>query len=215
MPPWIVLLVAVVGGAHLAAHYLGRPGLAGVLKAIPIVALALVAAIAPEPVSARYAALVTAGLLLSAVGDVCLVWPERFTMGLTSFLLAHCCYLVAFGLGAGQGGQAWPWLAAIAVAAIALLALLWPHLGHLRGPVLVYVVVIAAMAWAAARRAASPGIPEPSGTLALAGALVFMSSDGVLAIDRFARRFRPAHAVVMVTYYLAQTLITASVAGFS
>ena len=92
--------------------------------------------------------------------------------------------------------------------------MLWPHLGRLRGPVLVYVVVIGAMAWTAARRAASPATPAPSGVLALAGALVFMASDGVLAVDRFARRFHPAHALVMVTYYAAQTLIAASVARF-
>ena len=56
----------------------------------------------------------------------------------------------------------------------------------------------------------APATPAPSGMLALAGALLFMSSDGVLAFDRFARRFPAAYAVVMVTYYAAQTLIAAS-----
>lgn len=177
VPAWIVALVGLVGAAHLNAYYGGRTALAGALKAIPILALATVAATADAPVSAGYAGLVTVGLLLSAVGDVCLVWPERFTMGLASFLLAHRCYLAAFALGAGQGGAAWPWLAGIAIAAGALLAVLWPHLGRVRGPVLVYVVVIAAMVWTAARRAASLGTPAPSGMLALAGALIFMSSE--------------------------------------
>ncbi len=211
MPAWITALVVLVGTAHLVAHYAGRSALAGTLKALPILALAAVTATAELPVSARYAGLVTLGLLLSAVGDVCLVWPERFTMGLASFLAAHCCYLAAFTLGARQGGAAWPWLVGIGVAAAALVAVLWPHLGRVRGPVLLYVVVIAAMAWSAARRAGAPGTPAPSGALALAGALVFMGSDGILAVDRFARRLRPAHAVVMVTYYAAQTLIAASV----
>jgi uncharacterized membrane protein YhhN len=215
MPPGIVILVALVGAAHLIAYYAGRHALAGALKAIPILALAMVVATAEPPVSAGYARLVTVGLLLSAIGDVCLVWPERFTTGLTSFLLAHCAYLAAFSLGAGRGDAAWPWLMGIGAAAAALLSVLWPHLGRVRGPVLLYVVVIAAMAWTAARRAVAPGTPAPSGALALAGALVFMGSDSVLAVDRFARRFRPAHAVVMVTYYAAQTLIAGSVAGSS
>jgi uncharacterized membrane protein YhhN len=211
MPSQVVVLVALVGAAHLAAYYAGRRALAGTLKALPILTLASVAATTDAPVTPRYAGLVTAGLLLSALGDVCLVWPERFTMGLASFLLAHCCYLAAFVLGAGHGGTAWPWLTGIALASGGLLAVLWPHLGRLRGPVLVYVVVIAAMAYAAARRAGLPGTPAPSGALALAGALIFMTSDGILAVDRFARRFSPAYALVMITYYAAQTLITASV----
>jgi len=213
MPSWIVVLVVVVGAAHLLAHYGNRPVLAGALKAIPILALAAVTATADAPPA--YAGLVTAGLLLSAVGDVCLAWPRGFTMGLASFLLAHCCYLAAFALGATHGGMAWAWLLGIAIAAGGLLALLWPHLGRLRGPVLLYVAVIGAMAYTAARRGASPETPEPSGVLALAGAIVFMTSDGVLAVDRFARRFHPAHALVMITYYAAQTLIAASVTAFS
>lgn len=215
MPGWLILFVVAVGTAHLLAYYGGRRGLAGALKALPILALAGFAATVEPSVGARYAALVTAGLLCSAVGDVCLVWPERFTLGLASFLLGHCCYLAAFTVGVAGGGVPWPWLAGVGLVATALLAVLWPHLGRVRGPVLVYVAVIAAMACAAARRAAAPATPEPSGSLALAGALTFMASDAVLAVDRFAHRFAGAHAVVMVTYYAAQTLIAASVAGLA
>jgi uncharacterized membrane protein YhhN len=82
-----------------------------------------------------------------------------------------------------------------------------PHLGRLRAPVAVYVLVIAAMAWRAAARAAAP---VAGGTLALAGAVLFMVSDGLLATDRFARPFAAADGAVMVTYYAAQTLIAAS-----
>jgi uncharacterized membrane protein YhhN len=208
VPSWIVWLVALVGAGHLAAYYAGRRAIAGTLKAIPILALAAV--VWTTATGGRYADLLAGGLLASAVGDVCLVWPERFTRGLASFLVAHCLYLAAFASGAAAGGVAWPWLAGIALVAVALLARLWPHLGGVRVPVLVYITVIALMAWTAARRAAAPATPAPSGTLALAGSLLFMSSDAVLALDRFARRFRASHALVMVTYYAAQTLIAAS-----
>jgi uncharacterized membrane protein YhhN len=214
MPGGVIILVALVGASHLAAYYAGRPALAGALKAVPILALAAVTATADPAVSRQYAVLVTVGLLFSAVGDVCLAFGDRlFTAGLGSFLAAHCWYLAAFALDAGQGGAALPWLGGIGVTAALLLAVLWRHLGRMRAPVLLYVVVIAAMAWTAARRAAAPEAPLPSATLALAGALVFMASDAVLAVDRFARRIRAAYAVVMVTYYAAQTLIAASVAG--
>ena len=208
MPSTIVWFVALVGAGYLAAYYAGSRALAGTLKALPILALA--AAVARSGAGAGYAGWLTGGLLASAVGDVCLVWPERFTWGLASFLLAHCLYLTAFASGATTGGAGWPWLAGIAGAAIVLLARLWPHLGRVRGAVLVYVTVIALMAWTAARRADAPTTPALSGMLALAGSLLFMASDAILALDRFARRIPAAHAAVMVTYYAAQTLIAAS-----
>jgi uncharacterized membrane protein YhhN len=90
-----------------------------------------------------------------------------------------------------------------------MLAYLWPHLGRQRVPVAVYVSVIAIMGWRAAARAGPA--PALSGALALAGALLFMVSDGLLAVDRFARPFRAGDAAVMTTYYAAQTLIALSV----
>jgi uncharacterized membrane protein YhhN len=205
---WIVWLVALVGAGHLTAYYAGRRAIAGTLKALPILALAAV--VSTTGSGTRYADLLAGGLIASAVGDVCLVWPERFTWGLASFLVAHCLYLAAFASGAAMGGVAGPWLVGIGLVAAALVARLWPHLDGVRVPVLVYVTVIALMAWTAARRAAAPATPAPSGTLALVGALLFMCSDAVLALDRFARRFGASHALVMITYYAAQTLIAAS-----
>jgi uncharacterized membrane protein YhhN len=40
-----------------------------------------------------------------------------------------------------------------------------------------------------------------------------MISDGLLAVDRFARRSRAADTAVMGTYYTAQTLLALSVRG--
>ena len=217
MPSLVVWFVVLVGAGHLVAHYGGSRPLSAMLKVLPILALAAVVAWGPPSVDARYATWLVGGLLASAMGDVCLVWPERFfTRGLASFLIAHCFYVGAFASGAAAGGMAWPWLAGILGAAAILLARLWPLLGRVRGAVLVYVAVIAVMVWTAARRAGAPATPVPSGVLALAGALLFMTSDAVLALNRFARRIPAAHAVVMLTYYAAQTLIASSaVAGSS
>ena len=145
------------------------------------------------------------------------MWPERFTLGLASFLLGALLLPGGLRSGArhGRHGRGRGSSASALVAAV-LLAVLWPHLGRVRGPVLVYVGVIARDGMCrGAPRARAPDDARPSGALALAGALVFMASDGVLAVDRFAHRFTAAHAVVMVTYYTAQTLIAASVAAFS
>ncbi len=211
-PVAVAAVVAIVGSAHLAAYFSGRRATAGVLKALPILFLAGVVLGVTDPVGGRtYALLIAAGLVFSAVGDVCLVWPERFVPGLASFLVAHLLYVAAFTVGVGEGGVAWPWLVGLGLFTAAFLRFLWPHLGRMRGPVAGYVAVIASMAWAAARRAGAPGAAEPSATLALAGALLFLTSDGILATNRFVVRFASAHGWVMLTYYAAQTLIALSV----
>ena len=47
--------------------------------------------------STRQQRFVRIGLVLSLVGDVCLLWPkEGFLPGLVSFLLAHLAYIAAF-----------------------------------------------------------------------------------------------------------------------
>jgi uncharacterized membrane protein YhhN len=46
---------------------------------------------------------------------------------------------------------------------------------------------------------------------AAAGALLFMLSDGMLAVDRFRRPFRWSRLAVLSTYFAAQWLIALSV----
>lgn len=209
MPGWLLGAAVVLGVAHLAGDATDRRALTAVTKPLPVALALLWAATRPVPVSEAYRWLVVAGLACSMVGDVCLLDEARFVPGLASFLVAHLLYLAAFAAG---GGLVWTPLAVIAAASVALLRVLWPHLGDLRAPVLAYVAVIGAMAWQAVVRGLRPSTPVPSGTLAGVGALVFMTSDATLAFDRFARRFAGAHVAVMVTYYAAQLAIAASVA---
>lgn len=206
----VVTAVIGLGAAHLAAYYTERRLASGVLKAAPILLLAAMVLATSTPIDPGYARLVALGLVLSAIGDVCLLWPHRFVQGLASFLSAHVVYIVAFA--STGGGWAPGWAAVLGVFALVYVRHLWPHLrAQLRAPVAAYVTVIVIMAWMAARRAAAPATPEPSGDLALCGALSFVCSDAILARDRFAQRFRGAHGWVMLTYYAAQTLIALSV----
>lgn len=205
----VVAAVGVIGTAHLVAYYAPRKAIAGALKALPILLLAWTVWGAGDVVAPGYARLVAVGLVASAVGDLCLVSSRGFVPGLTSFLVAHVLYLLAFL--PGGAGAAWPALVGLGLFVPTFLARLLPHVpAGLRVPVVVYVGVIAAMAWAAARRAGAAGTPAPSDMLALAGALSFMTSDAILAWDRFARRLPFGHGWVMITYYGAQVLIAAS-----
>ena len=207
----LVLTVAGLGTAHLVAFYLGRRAPAGVLKPLPVLVLALAVITRGDPSTGIYAASVAAGLVCSAFGDVSLVFPGGFIAGLSAFLVAHLCYIRAFAAEARMG----PLAAAAAVVLIAFAASMFcylrPHLARrLVAPVAVYVTILCTMAWCAVARALAS--PELAGAAAAAvGSTFFLASDSVLAIDRFAHRFAAAHGIVMVTYYLAQLLIAASV----
>lgn len=152
-----------------------------------------------------YGLMITSGLLFSLAGDVLLI-PERFfVQGLTSFLLAHICYLAAFA-----HAPVAPWLLLPFLLFIVLfLRLLRGRLGKLKLPVTIYAVTIAAMGWQAVDRCLAHG--EQSNLLAAAGAIFFVASDTILAYDKFKQPFRLARLLVLSTYFTAQWLIALSV----
>jgi len=205
-------VAGALGAGHIVARQVGLPRLAGLLKPLPIAVFAAMVWQGPS-LDGRYSTLVVAGLVCSMVGDVCLLEADRFVAGLASFLVAHLLYIAAFASGAPAGAADAAVLAPFLAVAAVLTARLWQRAGALRWPVAAYVAVISAMGWQAARRAGAPLTPEPSGVLALAGALLFMTSDGLLAFGRFVRPFRAGDAAVMATYYAAQALIALSAAG--
>ena len=203
----LLMVVCGLGAAHLTAYYAGHRAVAGVLKSLPILILAGVVFRnlgVGEPAMAL-AALVGVGLVLSAVGDVSLVFEGGFLAGLSAFLAAHCCYIAALTSGVVLNGASLLAAIVIAAAAVAVLRRLWPHVRRLRVPVTIYAGALALMAWCAVARAiGSDATATRAGAI---GAIAFLVSDSVLAINRFARPFAGAHAVVMVTYYTAQILI--------
>ncbi len=212
MQAWGIAAALVIGSAHIGARYRGASTVAGVLKAIPILLLVLLVTAELAPISETYRWLIAGALLCSIAGDICLLFPGRFRAGLLSFLMAHVLYVIAFAPPSGVTAASLMMLVPFATLGGGMLAILWPHLGRARMPVVVYVTVIGLMGWRAALRATDPAAPSPSDLLALAGALFFLASDGVLAYDRFVRRLDLAPVAVMTTYYAAQVLIALSIA---
>jgi len=155
-----------------------------------------------------YRPLIAAGLAFSLAGDVLLMLPrDRFVAGLGAFLVAHLLYIGAFTTNGVQA--AWWLILPLAAYGVVLLRILLPHVApRLKVPVIVYALALLAMAWTAAERDAAG---RAGGAFALLGGVLFVASDSALAIDRFARHFRGADAVVLGTYYAAQTLIAFSV----
>ncbi|MGF1724449.1 lysoplasmalogenase [Photobacterium nomapromontoriensis] len=203
---WIWLAIALSGLAHITAYYYGPKWQFYVFK--PFTLSLLIIAAWQAPASSFYHVAIMVGMLLSLIGDIFLMLPrDRFIAGLSCFLLAHIAYSIAFWSQLA-GSIVW-WLPAMLVAAgVITFLFLLPSLGSLVLPVACYIAVIVQMSWAAgAYWLTAANMPA---LLAFAGSLIFMFSDLCLAVDRFRGPFRPATAWVMTSYFLAQSLIVAT-----
>ncbi len=157
-----------------------------------------------------------AALVCSLLGDVLLMLPrDLFVPGLAAFLVGHLCYIAGLLQPPAPPGSP-PFafsatglaVAAVAVTAAAAVPSAAIFRSLLRGgqrplvvPVAVYLVAIATMAVLAL----NVGVPA-----AAAGAVLFVVSDTVLALDRFVRPLRYGTTAVHVTYHLAQGLLVLS-----
>jgi uncharacterized membrane protein YhhN len=185
-------------------HYLCKP-----LATALIIVIAL--SRAPDAPHA-YAVAIVSGLLCSLAGDIFLMLPaDRFIAGLVSFLLGHLAYIVAFSVapGAKLSLRSALLLVPLLLYGAGVFRRLLPHLGGLAPPVLVYMLVIVAMAWRALDLWAEV---RTLGALSAAlGALLFVASGSLLAFNRFVGKFAAASALVLGTYDAAQWLIALSV----
>ncbi len=175
-----------------------------------------------------------AALFFSLIGDVFLMLPrDLFLQGLSSFFVAHVCYVIAL--------VRWPWDTKTWIVAVLLVAIALPVIRLMaRGmaerdqrqmlwPVIAYSGAITAMVMAAVSFAARPSppveatpgtfafvlepvVPEVARIAALIGATLFYSSDLMIGIDRFVRRFRAAPVAIIVTYHLGQIGLVAALA---
>ncbi len=157
---------------------------------------------------------VMAGLFLSWVGDILLLFEQKdalfFMGGLVSFLLAHICYIIYYfsaGASLKMGVKKYPfYLLLIVVYTSGLMALLWPKLGGLLIPVAAYSVVLTFMLISSI--ASVGAVTKKASALLVSGAIFFVLSDSSLAINKFYHSFPLAGVVIMLTYGLAQGLIT-------
>lgn len=207
----IVLVAAVLVSAVLAtwSEVRSRLSLHYVTKPLATALIIAVAAAATAPVTAAYKWLILAGLVFSLLGDIALMFPDKwFQAGLAAFLAAQVLYILAFKPQPGHPVSPLTFLPFV-LYGLLMYFLLAPHLGPLKVPVFVYIAAITLMAGFAAARYVDRGGTKP--LLAFAGAILFLISDSVLAYDRFAKKIPGARALVLGTYFPAQLLIALSV----
>lgn len=150
-------------------------------------------------------------LLFSWLGDVLLMFQPQhsifFLLGLSAFLIAHIFYIIFFHrLRVLELVKSRVWaLLLVAVYYAALITILSPYLNDMKLPVRIYGIVISAMLLLAIHMLF---ISRPqAGRLILLGAVLFVISDSVLAINKFYHPFQAAGITIMLTYGLAQFLI--------
>lgn len=191
-------LFAAAALTYMALDFLGLRGLwMALLKMVPILTLAWLAALRFRGATRG---LLLAALGFSALGDLLLAldFPNQFLFGLGAFLVAQLVYAGNFLRAADFRCRRSLWRGLPLLLATWLLArALLPASGELALPVLVYLLAILSMALAAAAH-------RGDSALLYVGALLFVISDSLIAVNKFLQPLPLAGTWIMLTYYLAQ-----------
>ena len=157
-------------------------------------------------------------LLFSWIGDVILLFADiaeiYFILGLISFLISHVVFCVVFNnqiktkarknsIAFGIGSFI------IALYLIGMLSVLLPFLGDLKIPVTVYASVISIMVLFAFN-----GFfvwKNPGNKYIFIGAIAFVLSDSILAMNKFYAPIERSSFLIMLTYLVAQYLIVVGI----
>lgn len=212
IPLYFLLAIAEVYGEHT----LTEPLILGT-KPLLLTVLSLWFYLESRPLQSRFSKLMLTGLVFSIGGDTLLMLveygpkaPVFFLLGLGSFLVAQVCYAVAFWTypGAARGDvrqkplRALPFLLYLA----GMIGMLWSGMpGGMKVPVVLYATAIVSMAVGAFNLRGLHGREVFLGLMA--GVLLFVLSDSLIAINRFGEPVPYARVLIMVTYLLGQYLI--------
>lgn len=158
---------------------------------------------------------IVGALAFSWIGDVLLMlqvkFEDLFLFGLAAFLIAHIYYILGFRKAKfdkiGKTNQSFMHTRLVFLIFIggALIYMLYPYLDEMLVPVISYTVVIIFMAIAALLRRG--WTVDKSFIMVYSGALLFIMSDAMIAIDKFMNPIVQARLLIMATYIAAQFLI--------
>ncbi|MBN4084720.1 lysoplasmalogenase [Flavobacteriaceae bacterium AH-315-B10] len=147
-------------------------------------------------------------LIFSLTGDVLLMFvsksPKFFISGLVAFLLAHIMYILVFLRSRNKTANTLPIIVILLIYASGIFYFLKDGLEDMLIPVLLYLAVILVMASTAFLRRRSN---RNSYILIFAGAIFFMISDSLLALNKFYQPLAYSNISIMLTYALAQYFI--------
>ena len=214
---WILLFAAVITG-----DIIGTQVESGLLQTIfkPMILPVLIGYFDSQvkDITKGFAKWVLFALLFSFAGDVLLMFQAKkeifFLLGLSAFLIAHIFYIIFFHhIRLKEGVKSNPWLLVPVVVYYAgLIYFLSPYLGEMKLPVRIYGIVISFMFMLAMHMLFIKN--KIAGKWMMIGALLFIISDSVLAINKFYQPFEIAGVLIMLTYGLAQLFIVKGAADY-
>ncbi|MFA7287709.1 MAG: lysoplasmalogenase [Melioribacteraceae bacterium] len=147
--------------------------------------------------------LILLGLFISLIGDILLDLHGKnlFLLGIISFGIAHFMYILALYRNPTiRNKRIWllPFLLAYGVGLWNILA---PELGEMLIPATIYLILITSMGISAI-------LGKNNHFLIIIGAIFFIFSDSVIAINVFLTKISNSSYFIMLSYYPAQFLIT-------
>lgn len=154
-------------------------------------------------------------LTLSWIGDIILMFADHgeiyFIAGLIAFLLSHIFYIILFRkqvVSILNKNKITFWLGTSLVILYlgAMMLILLPNLGDLKIPIFIYAFTISTMLFCALN-----GFlhwQKPANKYVLIGAIFFVTSDSILAFNKFYFPLPNNSFLIMSTYLVAQYLIT-------
>jgi len=157
------------------------------------------------------------GLIFSFLGDVFLLKNGNmyFMLGLIAFLLSHIMYIkiTTNFIKSKSISKIIIAILPFLVFVIVLLSVLKSHLGEMLIPVIIYGIVISTFGIVATLNYISN--KTKANLWLFFGALFFIVSDSILAINKFYNPKEIFDFLIMLTYIIAQFLICKSMIGKS
>lgn len=205
----LLVLAFIAATLAVAAHQHDQLVLIYIFKPLGTLLILFFALAYRSKIRLAYSRWICLGLLFSLVGDVLLIWPDKFFVaGLAAFFFTHLAYLTAFTRDAKFPANWLLWTVFLIIAAEDFRQL---HARLPRGlglPVALYAVALATMTAQAIGR--SIRLRSFASKLAAIGAILFLLSDTLLAWNRFQKPIAAAPALILSLYYAAQFLIALS-----
>jgi len=174
-----------------------------VFKLIPMLLIILFASLQPAGENKKYKSLILIGLSVCMLADGLIYW---FIVGLITFLIGHIWYIFAFRKIKHTAIPKWT-IAVLLVYGLSMViwlaGTLWSQGDTVLAlAVIIYIAVILTMGWNAFQSA---------NKFVIIGAILFILSDSILAINKFIVDVPFSHALIMLSYYGAQFMFALSI----
>lgn len=203
---FLSILVVTSAGLCLYGKYFNNPLFIYLFKPLTTILIFFIALQSGSSTSANYAYLIYIGLIFCLFGDVFLIIPNKFTLGLLSFLVAHLFFAVFFITLSKS--ISYSLIIIFTILGTIIYSILYKYLGKMKIPVLIYVTIIFLMAWRGFEYYLTA--KNTASILIAISVILFMFSDSNIAFNKFKKTYKSAEFLILTTYYLSIYLISIS-----